>query len=111
MAEPSGIRIRAQVTKLEDLTKTILCLLKVGEGEVLVTTFLVNLTLTARNGACIETKMGKVNRKFQFVRTAELLTQSPTVENYFLLQQCFQELDQIGDTIDKYITKWVINED
>ena len=86
-------RTRFHVGKLEKVTKTILCLKRVGKGNVLVTTFIVNGGVNSYDARDVKTVIEMAIREFQFVRISSLLS----VENYML---------QLGNnSIDKKLTK------
>ena len=82
-----------RVEDLQRITKTILCLQRIGHDKVLITTFTRNNVAAPIQSDADETESRRANRKYEFGRIAKLLNEAASNDNYMMLLKCFQDLD------------------
>ena len=85
MGNIRDISSKDTIEDLHRITKTILCLQKIGHDKVLITTFTRNNVAVSIRGEADETEIQKANMKYEFVRIARLLNEAASIENYMML--------------------------
>ena len=102
MSEVMDISSKDRMEDLQRITKTILCLQRIGHDKVLIITFTRNNVAVPIRREADETEIQRANRKYKFVRIAILLNKAASIENYMMLLKCFQDLNLEGNiAIDK----------